>query len=236
MITVVSSSATERAALARVFAARDWLGMECESVHDFIRLLRRNTPTVVLVRHQLADGHSDDVISAVVDAGLAAETRIVVIMPANAPPADEARQVALGADCVQRDPVRIGVLTEYLLRYHEAPRRPRKTRRRREDDIVPFAGALLHRTKHTLVARGKTVALTPREFALADLLAEAQETVTYDTVYSEILGRRFSGDTSNMRVLLAKLVTSVAALDLDLRQHVEVLPKLGYRYRQSPLS
>ncbi len=234
MIALVSSSASERAAFARVVAAREWLSVDCGSVRELVRLLKSNPPAVVLVRHQLVDGHSDDVISAVADAGRAALTRIIVVMTASAPPADEARQVILGADCVQRDPVRMGVLAEYLAKYHRAPRRTREPKRRSEDAAVPLAGALLHRAKRILVARGKTVALTPREFALADLLAGTRETVTYDTIYSEILGRRFSGDTSNIRVLLAKLVASVAALGLDLRRHVEVLPKLGYRYRQTP--
>jgi hypothetical protein len=50
-------------------------------------------------------------------------------------------------------------------------------------------------------------------------------------LYSEILGRRFAGETSNMRVLLGKLGKTTAKVGLDVRQWVEVIPKLGYRYR-----
>jgi DNA-binding winged helix-turn-helix (wHTH) protein len=77
-----------------------------------------------------------------------------------------------------------------------------------------------------------TVALTPREALLMELLVQTQgEVISYDTLYSDLLGRRFRGDTSNMRVLLAKLSCSARKVGLSLRNCIDVIPKTGYRYR-----
>ena len=94
---------------------------------------------------------------------------------------------------------------------------------------IAFAGG--HVTGRSLVYRNKTVALTPREVELAEVLARSGVgIVTYDTLYSEILGRRFHGDTSNMRVLLGKLRISSRAVGIAFDRWIEVIPKLGYRY------
>jgi DNA-binding winged helix-turn-helix (wHTH) protein len=75
--------------------------------------------------------------------------------------------------------------------------------------------------------------ITPREALLLELLIRAEpEVVSYETLYNEILGRKFRGDTSNMRVLLAKLSISARAVGITLRSHINVIPKTGYRYRR----
>ena len=61
------------------------------------------------------------------------------------------------------------------------------------------------------------------------LATRTGEVATYETLYAEVLERRFRGDTSNLRVLLGKLAASCAAIGADLRAWVEVIPKSGYR-------
>jgi len=230
VIVIVSSSASERAAFAAALAARGWSGCECRTVGEFSRLLRRSLPAVVVVRHQLQDGHSDAVMAACSGATKGREVKFIVILEADAPAREEARQVSLGADCVQRDPIRMPVVAEYLAKFLRADqRRSPASVTGQERDTARLANASLCRSKHTLAVRGREVALTPREFTLAELLADAQSTLSYETLYNEVLGRPFRGDTTNMRVLLSKLNRTVAPLGLDLRRHVEVIPKLGYR-------
>ena len=78
----------------------------------------------------------------------------------------------------------------------------------------------------------RTARLTPREVELVEcLVATEGEIATYETLFSEILNRPFQGDTSNMRVLLGKLTDSAAGIGLAVRDWVDVIPKLGYRYR-----
>jgi DNA-binding response OmpR family regulator len=76
-----------------------------------------------------------------------------------------------------------------------------------------------------------------REVELLEILVACPDkVVTYQTLYSEILGRHFRGETANMRVLLGKLTQSFATLGCALRDWIDVIPKGGYRYRSSPRS
>ena len=63
MIALVSSNSREREAFASLCDQNGWLTMECESVRATANLLRRVKPKIVLVRHTLTDGYSDDVIA-----------------------------------------------------------------------------------------------------------------------------------------------------------------------------
>jgi DNA-binding winged helix-turn-helix (wHTH) protein len=71
---------------------------------------------------------------------------------------------------------------------------------------------------------------------LVELLAHSGgELLTYECLYSDILGRSFRGDTSNMRVLLGKLTASLQPIGIGVRRWVEVIPKTGYRYKASEM-
>ncbi len=90
-----------------------------------------------------------------------------------------------------------------------------------------FAGASVDPDERTLRHRNKVAHLTPHEVDLIELLLHSEGGVlTYDTLYSDILDRRFRGDTSNMRVLLGKLMASARTVGLPLRNWVQVVPKL----------
>ena len=230
VIAIVSSQPRERTAFAALSESRGWPTTECDSIRAAVRLLQHSAPKVMLVRHRLADGYSDEVLAA---AGPASATKFIVLIPAGSTATLEARQLALGADCVQRDPVRTEVLAEYLAKYVKAAAAKNAGAARVAPKTIPFAGATLQPSARTLTREGRAVELTPREVALIQALVHPQgELTTYETLYHEILGRRFRGDTSNMRVLLGKLIKSAAELDVDLRHWIEVVPKLGYRYRR----
>jgi DNA-binding response OmpR family regulator len=234
MIAIVSPVPRERAAFAALCTSRGWPTIECDSVRTLTLLLGRTSPRVVLTRHKLADGFSDDVMTALRAGKTATSTRIIVVMGAGSTSALEARQIALGADCVQRDPVRTDVLVEYLTKYYTAAEVSHRSRRTGAKTLR-FAGAMLHVDERTLKHSAKAATLTPRECDLLRMLAQSPgEVLSYETLYSEILGRRFHGDTSNMRVLLGKLAGSTARLGIALRRWVEVIPKAGYRYHRRP--
>lgn len=196
------------------------------------KTLRAHRFNVVLVRHKLSDGYSDDAIAALRADHARNHAGILVLANAGTPASQEARQLALGADCVLRDPVRTDVLLEYLARYQGRAESRRPARRRERRASFRFAGARLLPLERCIEYDGCCTALTPREVQLAELLAEsAGSVVTYTTLYSEILGRRFRGDTSNLRVLLGKLDASLRSIGIVLRKYVEVIPKTGYRYQ-----
>ena len=230
MIAIVSPSQPERTAFSALGESQGWITAECDSLRAFRRLLHHVRPRVVLTRRRLGDGYSDDVITALADAEITT-AKVLVLMGAGTPSSVEARQVALGADCVQRDPVRTDVLVEYLAKYYKAPRA-----RREAPSVVrkaiAFAGASVDPIDRKITLGRKVHHLTPHEVDLVELLVQSGGGIlTYDTLYHEILGRRFRGETSNMRVLLGKLAGSAAGVGVKLRRWVEVIPKLGYRYR-----
>lgn len=233
MIAIVSSQARERTALATLCASQDWVVVPCESVRAAAKLMRRSCPRIILVRHQLDDGFSDDVLASLAATGRTTTIRRIVILAAGTPTPLEARQISLGADCVLRDPLRTDVLLAYL---HKFQREARDTEVRRpavSPGPTPFAGGTFHREDRQLRHRDRTALLTPREVELVECLLQADgETVTYEMLFNEILNRPFQGDTSNMRVLLGKLTRSAAGIGLAARHWIEVIPKSGYRYRE----
>lgn len=232
MIAIVSSSAAERAAFESLCESRRWASVPCESVRAARRSLRSIRPHVVLTRHRLVDGYSDDVIKELDGAGLLPAVKVIVLIESRNYAAQAARQVALGADSVQRDPVRTDVLLEYLARYRSAARAAvRQAMRSAVGQPFAFGGATIHPVDRILVQRRRRAPLTPREVQFAELLADSPgAVVTYPQLFSEILGANFRGDTSNMRVLLGKLVASFKQAGLQLRDCIEVIPKTGYRY------
>ena len=233
MIAIIAPIPQERAALAALCASRGWISTECDSLQAFRKVLVYQRPDIVLTRYRLGDGYSDDAVAALAASGLLATTKVVVLIGPGANSEVEARQVALGADCVQRDPVRPHVLIEYLAKYraqreHARPEIPPTV-------LKPFflAGASVDPVERTLCHRKKISHLTPHEVCLAELLFQSEGgIVTYETLYSAILDRRFRGDTSNMRVLLGKLAASARRAGLPLRRWVSVIPKMGYRYQR----
>jgi DNA-binding response OmpR family regulator len=206
--------------------------MGCDSTHDFIRMLHRISPNVVVVRHKLDVGYSDDVIAAIATVGMSPAAKVIVLATAGLTASVEARQVIIGADCVLRDPVRTDVLLAYVAKYLRPAPSSAVGCARQGVEMISFSGATLNVLERTLRHGGRTVSLTPREVTLIELLtASAGNIVTYDTLYSEILDRQFCGDTSNMRVLLQKLNSSADSVGIALREWVDVIPKTGYRYK-----
>lgn len=237
MIVIASTVPRERAALGALCDSRGWPWKECDSLRTLKRSLRPTPPSLVLTRHRLGDGYSDEAIAILKTAGLLATTKLVVLVSAGFSSSLEARQIALGADLVQRDPVRMDVLLEYLQKFLAESKRHRRRDPQTLLEPFEFAGARVHPVDRKL-ERGKIIRhLTPREVELAELLAQsADQLVTYETLFNDLLGRRFRGETSNLRVLLGKLAASAQHAGIDLRRWVEVIPKLGYRYHTAPMS
>lgn len=232
MIAIVSSSAHERTALAALCESRSWASVKCESLRALKKLLRLAQPKVVLTRHKLADGYSDDVMAVLAAAKLSPTTAVIVLLGPGEASSQEARQVALGAESVHRDPVRTNVLVEYLDKYIARTKpSPAKAARSAQNQIIRFAGATFHPAERRVERAGKIIRLTPREVQLAELLFESpDQVISYTSLYHEILGTNFGGDTSTMRVLLGKLDASFRSIGLNFRSFIEVIPKTGYRF------
>lgn len=234
MILLVSPTPRERTAFAALFEHSGWPTLACDSTPAAARILRRNRPRVVVTRQRLADGYSDDIITLLREARLLPATKVIVLVAAGTTSKAEARQLTLGADCLLRDPVRTDVLLAHLAKFCQVSPSTRVKAAPSHDRAISFSGATVHPSDRLLQRDRKSISLTRREVELIELLVQSRgETLSYEHLYHEILGRHFTGDTSNMRVLLGKLSNSVARVGIALRQWVEVIPKTGYRYRKT---
>lgn len=230
MIALVSSNPRERNAFAALCAARGWPYSECDSLRVLRKTLWQARPSVILIRHKLEDGYADELLQSFVHEP-AALPRVLVLLEANASTAQEARHVSLGAEHVYRDPIRADVIVAYLARYRESRPETAISPASAAPATIHFARAVVRPLERILEYRGDQQPITPREIDLMTRLAAApNQVLTYPILYSEVLGRPYHGETSNMRVLLGKLTASFSAVGLDLRQHVDVIPKVGYRY------
>lgn len=235
MIALVIPASAERAALLSLFESRGWATLECHSVRGCIRSLRRHLPRVVVTRHRLSDAFSDDILVWLRASGLTSPPRAIVLVDADTPTELEVRQLTLGADCVLRYPIRADVLAAYVAKFYTTNAERRVAANGNEDSNVAFCGAVLNPLERTLQMAGTRAPLTPREVILIELLVDSRgSVVSYERLYSEVLGRKFCGDTSNMRVLLGKLGNSCRKVGLQLRQYVKVVPKGGYQYDGYP--
>lgn len=234
MIAIVSSNARERAAFETLCQAHNRPAVECSSLQAFRRLLHEATVKVVITRHRLVDAFSDDVLAALLASGQFPEAHVIVLLEAGSTSAQEVRQIELGASTILRDPVRTEVLVAYLKKYwsDHTTGRMHALHRLTPNGTFEFAGTTIIPRERRITRGTRSIRVTPREIALIKFLFEARgEVVTYQTLYTEMLGRRFRGDSANLRVLLGKLAGSYQALRVPLRRHIEVIPKTGYRYK-----
>ena len=231
MIAIASSTVSERNALVALCEAQGWVTIECQSVRATLRTLRRHRPRVVVARHRLDDGYSDDIIAALETSTGPGATKLIVLLEAGIPSHIEIRQVSLGADCVLRNPIRTDVLSAYIGKYLNATNASSPPQRGGDAAVIEFCGGLFAPMERTLQHGAKGITLTPREAMLIEVLTQSAGVVaSYERLYGEILGRKFRGDTSNMRVLLGKLATSCRSIGISIRPYVQVIPKTGYRY------
>jgi DNA-binding response OmpR family regulator len=231
MILIVSSLGREAEALAALCAQRAWPSQTCSTVSQFRRVVEKIRPKLVIVRQRLTDGYSDDVLTHLGNGREPGPARVIVLAPADCSSKEETRHVSLGADSVFRDPVRVEVLLEMVARYRARPATPASP------SPVPtlcyeFAGVQVFPHEHRLSRSGQDVRTTPRVIGLVQILHHAAgQVVPYATLYPELFERRFDGDTSNCRVLLAKADSAFRRLGVKLREHIKVIPKSGYLYQ-----
>ena len=93
-----------------------WVTTEAGGLREARRMLARQSPRVIVARHQLADGFADHLLREI-GADTPGRPRLIILASPGMAATEEARQVSLGADCVLRDPVRSEVLLAYLARY-----------------------------------------------------------------------------------------------------------------------
>jgi DNA-binding response OmpR family regulator len=236
VIIIISSSPREARALVALTANQPRAVYACASLAQFKAQLRKAAPALVVTRARLIDRYSDDVMVLLTEAGFLPATKVIVLIEADCTSREEARQLALGADCVMRDPLRPEVLLEYVSKFSR-PALETRSLAQLPPDQFSLAGATFLPGQQTLSRGGRSIHIAPMEIEIARLLADSPcKTLSYQFLYSQLFNRSFSGDSSNLRVLLGKLAASYRKLGLDLRGTIRVTPKVGYCYNLPSLN
>jgi len=235
VIAIVSSNRPERVAFATLCDSYKWHALDLDSARLAIRQFNRFLPKVIILRHKLSDGYSDDVMPKIRLLPGGTGAKIIVLVDAAQTSSAEARQLRLGADCVQRDPIRSEILAAYIEKFLATHSRRFGDQSSSGSEVIKFAGARLSLDDRVLHGSNQHLRISPKEAELAESLFHARGTVIrYEVLYDDVLGRKFAGDTSNMRVLLGKLSTSFRHIGINLRHWIEVIPKTGYRLSLGP--
>lgn len=215
---------------------KSWPCHACTTISEFTKTIEKLTPRTVITRHRLEDGYSDDVLNLLTTNEQFASTCKIVLLPANVTTQQEVRLVGLGADCLMRDPLRLEVLLAYVGRNRS------RANASLAGAIVPestfeIAGIRVHANQHIIEKEGRTIAVAPQVVALLRLLSRsAGKVLSYQVIYYELFNRRFTGETANARVLLAKAATSLSLLDANFRAHINVVAKSGYLYSPTAMN
>ncbi len=190
--------------------------------------MRKLQPKLVITRHRLSDGYSDEILGMLKEQDQ--PSRVIVLAAADCSTKDEARHLSLGADAVLRDPLRIQVLLELAARYRglSIAAKPESSR---EGLGFDFAGTHVLPHERTISRAGRKTKTSPRVIGLLQILHRAEgRVVSYESLFPDLFGRPFNGDTANSRVLLAKADREFRGLGVNLRKHLKVIPKSGYLY------
>lgn len=228
MLAIASHLPREAAALSNLCHHRGWSCQTCSTIGELMTTAEKSEPYVIVMRARLSDGYSDDLFEFLQRLPQSTRAHVVLLMPADAPAREEARQISLGADCVLRDPLRIEVLLAYLARF-----RQRNAVSSTPEKCLSYliAGAEVFPNEHRLAANSLSTHVAPQEISLLRLFSRAEgKVIPYAKLYTELFGRRFDGETANCRVLLVKLAASFRRFGIDLRKFIQVIPKSGYLY------
>jgi len=147
----------------------------------------------------------------------------VILLTSKSLEADKLNGFALGADDYVTKPFSI---QELLARVRAVLQRSGE--RQEPDTRVRFGDVEVDFTRHQVQRQGQPISMAMKEFEILQLLVRRRgEPVTREQMLEEVWGYE-KGNLPETRTVdnhIAKLRTKVGA------EHIETLPKLGYRFR-----
>jgi two-component system response regulator VicR len=120
---------------------------------------------------------------------------------------------------------------ELQLRIEALLRRGHKGRRRGYlPDVLTFDGLEIDTKKRRIIAHGRQVDLTPKEFHLLYMLAcNPGEVFTRDQLIEDIWGPEYAGETTGITVLIHRIREKIE-LDPHEPRYIQTVWHVGYRF------
>jgi DNA-binding response OmpR family regulator len=181
--------------------------LERVGVHDYdVVVLDRDLPIV----------HGDEVCAAVLSAG--GETRVLMLTAA-ADVEDRVAGLGLGADDYLTKPF---AFTELVARVQALARRARPAL----PPVLQRAGVVLDLPRHQVSRDGRFVPLSPKEFAVLEVLMRAEGAV----VSAEVLLEKAWDEHTDPFTNAVRVAMMTLRRKLGTPQVIETVPGAGYRF------
>lgn len=151
----------------------------------------------------------------------------IIILTAKHAESDKVLALELGADDYITKPFSV---RELIARIRAGLRRPALSDGNHPPGLL-FAGTLVvDRDRHTVKVEGELVGLTPKEFAVLQLLVERKgRLVIRDRLIDEVWGPDFDGTTSTLDVHIRRIREKVEK-DPNNPVHIQTVRGLGYKF------
>jgi len=148
----------------------------------------------------------------------------VIMLTAKDSEYDKVTGLNLGADDYIAKP--FGMM-EFLARVGAVLRRSGQTKAEKEkDDVLKYKDLELYKSRHKVIASGKQVELTLKEFGLLEYLLENKTIVlTRDMLLSKVWGYDFDGESRTVDVHVRTLRQKIGSCG----DYIETVRGVGYR-------
>ncbi len=190
------------------------VGHQCESAYDGLsamELLSRYSPDLMILDVMLPGLSGFDLIGLV-------EEIPVIFVTAKAGLEDKLRGLSLGAEDYIVKPFE---MQELLARVRVVLRRTR-----REEHRITFDDVVLDLHSHRVFLSGTPMELTPKEFALLEVLVQNRNiALSREKLIELVWGFDYFGDTRTVDVHVQQLRQK-----LGLRERIKTVYKMGYRF------
>jgi two-component system, OmpR family, response regulator RegX3 len=159
-----------------------------------------------------------------------AESEIpIIVLTAKDSESDKVVSLELGADDYVTKPFSMRELTA---RVRAHLRRASMSGQPLQGPVLSAGPLVIDPERHIVKVRGTPVAMTPKEFAILELLVERKSRLlTRDFLIDEVWGPEFSGVTTTLDVHIRRLREKVE-IDPKTPLHITTVRGLGYKFQE----
>lgn len=222
-ILVVDDERQIRLFLKVALEAVGYQVLQAETGAQAVRLAASAAPEAVILDLGLPDRDGKEVLADI----RSFSSVPVIVLSARDQEAEKIAALDLGADDYVEKPFGIG---ELLARLRAAKRHVES--RAQETKIVDVAGLHIDLDLRRVLRAGDEIHLTPKEFALLELLVNhAGRVLTHRQILSAIWGPAHADDTQYLRVFIGQLRSKIDA-DANAGSLIRTEPGIGYRFAE----
>lgn len=194
-----------------------------ESGSDALRLFRTRRPHLILLDLMLPETSGLDVCKAI----RAQSTVPIIMLTAKDSESDKVVGLEMGADDYITKPFS---MRELVSRVRAQLRRASMEPDNKSESVLEGGDVVLDTASHEATSNGRSLNLTPKEFALLQILMERKgKLLTRDFLIDEVWGPERVGDSKTLDVHIRRLREKIEK-DPKTPLHIVTVRGLGYKF------